>query len=122
MSHVTFFGLTLFKMASCTVESSMELSAELIGRDGSSRPFRVTCEGTLRGVLGGLERLQGEVSAELSRLVEREKATGGARGPDNDDKEDDDDDDEEEDDDDSSSKNGSLSCSPLAKRTKTLQS
>ncbi|XP_044128564.1 uncharacterized protein LOC122922138 isoform X1 [Bufo gargarizans] len=69
-------------MASCAVESSMELSAELIGRDGSSRPFRVTCEGTLRGVLGGLERLQGEVSAELSRLVEREKAAGGARGPD----------------------------------------
>ncbi|XP_044128565.1 mRNA 3'-end-processing protein RNA14-like isoform X2 [Bufo gargarizans] len=111
-------------MASCAVESSMELSAELIGRDGSSRPFRVTCEGTLRGVLGGLERLQGEVSAELSRLVEREKAAGGARGPDNVDKEEDDDEEEEEeddDDDDSSSKNGSLSSSPLAKRTKTLQ-
>lgn len=56
----------------------MELSAELTGRDGGRRPFRVNCERTLQGLLGGLERLQGEVTAELSRLVKREK--DGANG------------------------------------------
>ncbi|XP_056401248.1 uncharacterized protein LOC130295042 isoform X1 [Hyla sarda] len=61
----------------------MELSAELIGRDGSSRPLRVTCEeGTLRGVLRGLERLQGALSTEMTELVEREKGSGAAHNPD----------------------------------------
>ncbi|KAM3920695.1 EKC/KEOPS complex subunit GON7 [Leptodactylus fuscus] len=93
----------------------MELSAELIGRDGSCRPFRVTCEGTLRGILGGLERLQGEVSTEMTQLVEREKGAGAAQSPDNED-----DDDDDDDDDNDNPKNGTLSSSPPAKRTKTL--
>ncbi|KAG8561837.1 hypothetical protein GDO81_015498 [Engystomops pustulosus] len=96
----------------------MELSAELISRDGCSRPFRVTCEKTLRGVVEGLERLQGEVSAELTQLVEREKGAGAAHSPDEEE------DDEEEDGDDNdavNSKNGSSSSSPPTKRTKTRQ-
>ncbi|XP_066463620.1 EKC/KEOPS complex subunit GON7-like [Eleutherodactylus coqui] len=97
----------------------MELSAELTGRDGCSRPFRVTCEGTLRGLQGGLERLQKEVSAELSGLVEQEKGAGAAHSADieeEDDNEDDEDDDDDDEDD--SSKNGTLSSSPPTKRIK----
>ncbi|XP_069593177.1 EKC/KEOPS complex subunit GON7-like [Ranitomeya imitator] len=90
----------------------MELSAEVIGRDGGSRPFRVTCERTLQGLQGGLERLQGEVSAELSRLVEEERRAGAPQDQEN----------EEEEDDDDDSKNGILSSSPPAKRTKSRQS
>ncbi|KAM4014189.1 uncharacterized protein ACNLHF_004054 [Anomaloglossus baeobatrachus] len=105
---------------SATVESRMELSADVIGRDGCSRPFRVTCERTLRGLRGGLERLQGEVSAELSRLVEQEKRAGASQEQDNGDEEEDDDDDDDDDDD--NSKNGILSSSPPAKRMKNRQS
>ncbi|XP_056401249.1 EKC/KEOPS complex subunit GON7-like isoform X2 [Hyla sarda] len=101
----------------------MELSAELIGRDGSSRPLRVTCEeGTLRGVLRGLERLQGALSTEMTELVEREKGSGAAHNPDNEDEEGgDDDDDDDDDDDEDSLKNGTVPSSPPAKRNKTRQ-
>ncbi|XP_077124308.1 EKC/KEOPS complex subunit GON7 [Ranitomeya variabilis] len=92
----------------------MELSAEVIGRDGGSRPYRVTCERTLRGLQEGLERLQGEVSAELSRLVEEERRAGAPQDQENEELDNDDDDDD--------SKNGILSSSPPAKRTKTRQS
>ncbi|XP_040189751.1 leiomodin-2-like [Rana temporaria] len=97
---------------------SMEVSAELTGRDGGLRPFRVSCERTLRGLLGGLERLQGEVTAELSRLVEQEKGgasdTGVEEAEEEEEEEDDDDDDEED-----RKNNGIHLSAPPTKRKKT---
>ncbi|KAM5129960.1 EKC/KEOPS complex subunit GON7 [Mantella aurantiaca] len=93
----------------------MELSAELTGRDGGRRPFRVSCERTLQGLLGGLERLQEEVTTELSRLVEQER--GGASGAGVEEAE------EEEEEDESDEKdgenNGIHPSTPPAKRKKT---
>ncbi|XP_018414014.1 PREDICTED: leiomodin-2-like [Nanorana parkeri] len=105
-------------------ERSMELSAELTGRDGSRRPFRVGCERTLRGLLGGLERLQGEVTAELSRLVERERSGASGAGVEEvEEEEEEEEEDEEEDDDDSDEEdgknNGIHHSVPPAKRKKT---
>ncbi|KAM9294124.1 uncharacterized protein PAF06_018280 [Gastrophryne carolinensis] len=96
----------------------MELSAELTGRDGGRQPFRVSCERSLRGLLSGLERLQGEVSAELSRLVERERGaatTTGNGGPEEEDEEEDEDDSDGED----NENNGILTSIPPTKRKKT---
>ncbi|XP_077322852.1 uncharacterized protein LOC143956527 [Lithobates pipiens] len=99
---------------------SMEVSAELTGSDGGRRPFRVSCERTLRGLLGGLERLQGEVTAELSRLVEQEKGGASDTGVEEVEEEDDDDDDEEEDSDEEDGKNNGIHLSaPPTKRKKT---
>ncbi|XP_068110747.1 uncharacterized protein [Hyperolius riggenbachi] len=99
----------------------MELSAELKGRDGGSCPFRVSCEKSLPGLLAGLERLQGEVSAELSRLVERERGGAGDTGGDalgEEEAEEDDDDDDDDGDEEDSKKNGTLASTPPAKRKK----
>ncbi|XP_072285039.1 EKC/KEOPS complex subunit GON7 [Pyxicephalus adspersus] len=103
-----------------SVSSSMEMSAELTGRDGARRPFRVSCERTLQGLLGGLERLQGEVTTELSRLVEQEKGGTSATGVNNVDEEDDNDDDDDDDDsDEEDCKTRIHANTPPAKRKKT---
>ncbi|XP_063146334.1 EKC/KEOPS complex subunit GON7 [Candoia aspera] len=58
----------------------MELQAELIGRDGLKRAWRVRCDpqGELRGLLAGLSQLREEVTALLGPLVQQESvaATG----------------------------------------------
>lgn len=95
----------------------MELSAELTGRDGASRAFRVGCERTLRGLLGGLERLQGEVTAELSRLVEKER--GGASGAGVEEMGEEEDDDDDDSDEQNGKNNGIHHSVPPAKRKKT---
>uniref|UniRef100_A0A8C6VD08 Uncharacterized protein n=1 Tax=Naja naja TaxID=35670 RepID=A0A8C6VD08_NAJNA len=60
----------------------MELEAELTGRDGLKRAWRVRCEppGELRGLLAGLSRLREEVTARLDPLVQQESvAAAGDR-------------------------------------------
>uniref|UniRef100_A0A8C5RB06 Uncharacterized protein n=1 Tax=Laticauda laticaudata TaxID=8630 RepID=A0A8C5RB06_LATLA len=60
----------------------MELQAELTGRDGLKRAWRVRCEppGGLRGLLAGLSRLREEVTARLDPLVQQESvAASGDR-------------------------------------------
>ncbi|KAM3852339.1 EKC/KEOPS complex subunit GON7 [Vipera latastei] len=67
----------------------MELRAELTGRDGLKRAWRVRCDppGELRGLLAGLSQLREEVAARLGPLVQQESlaATGDRdeRGGDN---------------------------------------
>ncbi|XP_026535000.1 EKC/KEOPS complex subunit GON7 isoform X1 [Notechis scutatus] len=77
----------------------MELQAELTGRDGLKRAWRVQCEppGELRGLLAGLSRLREEVAARLDPLVQRESvAASGDRDERGDDEEDGDEEEEEE--------------------------
>ncbi|XP_034274262.1 EKC/KEOPS complex subunit GON7 [Pantherophis guttatus] len=80
----------------------MELQAELTGRDGSKRAWRVRCEppGELRGLLAGLSRLREEVAARLGPLVQQESVAAAGdrdeRGDDDEDGDEDDDDEEEE--------------------------
>ncbi|KAG8126444.1 hypothetical protein E2320_021730 [Naja naja] len=77
----------------------MELEAELTGRDGLKRAWRVRCEppGELRGLLAGLSRLREEVTARLDPLVQQESvAAAGDRDERGDDDEDGDEDEEEE--------------------------
>ncbi|XP_053330712.1 EKC/KEOPS complex subunit GON7 isoform X1 [Spea bombifrons] len=106
----------------------MELRAELTGRDGARRPFQVSCEPSLPGLLSGLEQLKGEVSAVLSQLVLQEKGENGPgdgeqESAGEDEEEDDDDDEEEEDDgDEDNSRNGTSSKGPPTKRSKTRDS
>ncbi|XP_070609116.1 EKC/KEOPS complex subunit GON7 [Erythrolamprus reginae] len=74
---------------------AMELQAQLTGRDGLKRAWRVRCDppGELRGLLAGLSRLREEVTARLGPLVQQESA--GAAG-DRDERGDEDEDEEEE--------------------------
>ncbi|XP_026569188.1 EKC/KEOPS complex subunit GON7 isoform X2 [Pseudonaja textilis] len=77
----------------------MELQAELTGRDGLKRAWRVQCEppGELRGLLAGLSRLREEVAARLDPLVQKESvAASGDRDERGDDDEDGDEEEEEE--------------------------
>ncbi|KAM6463335.1 EKC/KEOPS complex subunit GON7 isoform 2-T2 [Liasis olivaceus] len=65
----------------------MELQAELTGRDGLKRAWRVRCDpqGELRGLLAGLSQLREEVTALLGPLVQQESvAATGVRGDDGD--------------------------------------
>ncbi|XP_007435259.1 EKC/KEOPS complex subunit GON7 isoform X2 [Python bivittatus] len=65
----------------------MELQAELTGRDGLKRAWRVRCDpqGELRGLLAGLSQLREEVTALLGPLVQQESvAAPGVRGDDGD--------------------------------------
>ncbi|XP_039221802.1 uncharacterized protein LOC120318364 isoform X1 [Crotalus tigris] len=60
----------------------MELQAELTGRDGLKRAWRVRCDppGELRGLLAGLSQLREEVTARLGLLVQQESlAAAGDR-------------------------------------------
>ncbi|OCT65063.1 EKC/KEOPS complex subunit GON7 [Xenopus laevis] len=94
----------------------MELSAELSNRDGSSRPFQVRCERTLKGLANGLEQLKGEVSAVLTELVLQEKGEGALAAGDQEsagEEEDEEDTDEKD-----FSENGISSNGPPTKRNK----
>ncbi|XP_075469221.1 EKC/KEOPS complex subunit GON7 [Ascaphus truei] len=91
----------------------MELRAELSGRDGTRRPFQVTCERTLQGMVSGLEQLKREVSAVLSELVLQEK--GERRGAGGQESADDEEDEEEDNPENKTRANG-----PPSKRTKKM--
>ncbi|XP_053330713.1 EKC/KEOPS complex subunit GON7 isoform X2 [Spea bombifrons] len=100
----------------------MELRAELTGRDGARRPFQVSCEPSLPGLLSGLEQLKGEVSAVLSQLVLQEKGENGPGDGEQESADDDDDEEEEDDGDEDNSRNGTSSKGPPTKRSKTRDS
>ncbi|KAM4665177.1 EKC/KEOPS complex subunit GON7 [Discoglossus pictus] len=98
----------------------MELYAELVGRDGSRRPFQVGCERTLKGLVSGLEQLKGDVSEVLSDLVLQEKGERNQGGKESGgDEENDDEEDDEEDTEKDKTENGTCSNGPPTKRTKT---
>ncbi|OCT68258.1 hypothetical protein XELAEV_18039556mg [Xenopus laevis] len=94
----------------------MELSAEFTNRDGSSHPFQVRCERTLKGLANGLVQLKGQVSAILTELVLQEKGEGTLTAGDQEaaDEEDDEEDTDEKD----FSDNGISSNGPPTKRNK----
>ncbi|CAH2327702.1 Hypothetical predicted protein [Pelobates cultripes] len=98
----------------------MELFAELIARDDTRRPFRVSCERSLPGLLRGLEQLKEAVSAELSELVLLEKGDKTSANCEQESAEDDNDDDDDEEEEDEI-ENKTSPNGPPAKRTKTRQ-
>ncbi|XP_026535001.1 EKC/KEOPS complex subunit GON7 isoform X2 [Notechis scutatus] len=96
----------------------MELQAELTGRDGLKRAWRVQCEppGELRGLLAGLSRLREEVAARLDPLVQRESV---AASGDRDERGDEEDGDEEEEEEGKHINTKAYSNEPPLKRTKS---
>ncbi|XP_032089300.1 EKC/KEOPS complex subunit GON7 [Thamnophis elegans] len=95
----------------------MELQAELTGRDGLKRAWRVRCEppGELRGLLAGLSRLREEVTARLGPLVQQESV---AAAGDRDERGDDEDGDEDEEEEGKHINSKAYSDEPPLKRTK----
>uniref|UniRef100_UPI00398E9DA8 uncharacterized protein n=1 Tax=Pristiophorus japonicus TaxID=55135 RepID=UPI00398E9DA8 len=99
-------------------ESECELRGELSYRNGERQRFATRSPNTISGILGGVRRLQEQVSGALSQLVLQEKQAPGAETPASGSGEDDDNEDESDEDREDEPANKGDGGAPPAKRTK----